>query len=195
MPIELDRVFFDMETYSPGERPQFTDKIIAIGITDLDGKLTLTKEWEESEKQILEGAYQRFINLSQIKNPRRKFIGYNILGFDLPLFISRALALGIDNIESLCAVIYRLEIVDLMQCLLPYNSFRYSGLNANKVSNVFGLSPIQHSSKDLYKFYEAKNYSAIEQHLESDMEFNSGLYQKMCTLAPWEISSKIKTLR
>lgn len=194
MPIELDRIFFDMETYSPGDRLQFTDKIVAIGITELDGKLTLIKEWEGSEKQILAESYQRFKNLSQTR-PRRKLIGYNILGFDLPLFISRVLAFGIDKIEGLCDVLYSLEVVDLMQCLLPYNKFRYAGLNANNVSRVFDLPPIIHSGKDVHRFYEAKDYDAIEEHLTSDIEFNRGLYQRMCTWAPWEIHKKMSTLR
>jgi len=60
--------YFDIETYSPGEKPNpETDKIITIQFQRIDlktgkprEKLEILKEWESSEKQIVTEFFNRF---------------------------------------------------------------------------------------------------------------------------------------
>jgi len=85
----MTRLFLDVETYSPGPKPTYDDRIIAIAYKQEGGPVTVLKEWESDEKQIL----TRF--LEEIKRiDRLSIIGHNILRFDLPLMINRASAHG-----------------------------------------------------------------------------------------------------
>ena len=60
--------YFDIETYSPGERPNpETDKIITIQFQRIDlrtgepkGELIILKEWESSEKEIVIQFFNQF---------------------------------------------------------------------------------------------------------------------------------------
>jgi len=85
--------YFDIETYSPGERPNPTeDKIITIQYQRLsrDGKplepLTILTEWElGSEKALLEAFQKVFLT----ENPFDFVpIGINLYGFDLLALVS-----------------------------------------------------------------------------------------------------------
>jgi len=83
----MTRFFLDIETYSPGPRPTYDDRIIAIAYKQEDGLVTVLKEWESDEKQIL----TRF--LEEIKRiDWLNIIGRNILRFDIRLIINRASA-------------------------------------------------------------------------------------------------------
>jgi len=60
--------YFDIETYSPGERPNpEKDKIIVIQYQKIDlrsgeprGDLIILKEWESSEKEIVTQFFNQF---------------------------------------------------------------------------------------------------------------------------------------
>lgn len=62
--------YFDIETYSPGEKPNpEKDKIISIQFQRIDlrtgkpnGELVILKEWESSEEEIVEKFYSRFFD-------------------------------------------------------------------------------------------------------------------------------------
>jgi len=190
MSIEFDRVYFDIETYSPGERPQFTNTIIAVGLTELDGRLTLLRSWQKTEKEVLDEFYGRLKNLVEMR-PRRRLVGHNVLGFDLPLFIARAQAYELDKTEDIIEVVYRQEVIDLLQCLLPYNGFRYKGLNAERLSRIFDLTPIEYTGKDISKLYENKDYEAIEKHLTSDLKFIIDLHEKLAKISANELRAKL----
>lgn len=194
MSIEFDSIYFDLESYSPGNRPHFIDTIIIIGYTQVDGRLILLKSWEKTEKVVLDEFYQ-YLKYMAGTRPRRKLIGHNILGFDIPLFVSRATEYKIDKIEVLFDVVSSLEIVDLLQCLLPYNRFYCRGLNADNLSRIFNLSPIIYSGKDISRLYENKEFGAIEEHLQSDIEFNQSLSAILRTVPAKELSMKLAGLR
>jgi len=92
----VTRLFFDIETYSPGPKPTYDDRIIAIAYKPEGGPVTVLKEWESDEKQIL----TRF--LEEIKRiDRLNIIGHNILRFDIPLIINSALAHDITSTGDL----------------------------------------------------------------------------------------------
>lgn len=64
----MTEYYFDIETYSPGEKPSpEEDKIITIQFQPIDlrtgipkGELIILKEWESSEKQIVTEFFNRF---------------------------------------------------------------------------------------------------------------------------------------
>jgi DNA polymerase elongation subunit (family B) len=69
----MTRVFLDIETYSPGPRPTYNDKIIAIAYKQESSPITVLKEWESDEKQILN---QFLEEMQRIDRP--SIIGHNI---------------------------------------------------------------------------------------------------------------------
>ena len=70
-------------------------------------------------------------------------------------------------------------VIDLRQCLLPFNSYRFKGLSADKVAKKFGLDPPRHSNKSIKNFYENEEYEMIEEHSLSDMSLLSNLSWNM----------------
>jgi hypothetical protein len=42
----VTRLFLDVEIYSPGPKPTYDDRIIAIAYEQEDGPVTVLKEWE-----------------------------------------------------------------------------------------------------------------------------------------------------
>ena len=82
--------YLDVETYSPGEEPRFTDKIILICYKEeLDGSAFLMlKEWEEDEKAVLTKFYSVLRRELELKGVVT-LIGWNIVRFDIPLLTYR----------------------------------------------------------------------------------------------------------
>jgi DNA polymerase elongation subunit (family B) len=112
----VTRIFLDVETYSPGPRPTYDDRIIAIAYKPEGGPVTVLKEWESDEKKIL----TRF--LEEIKRiDRLNIIGHNILRFDIPLIISRASAHGIAPTGDLMRLLLDPYPIDTIQAQLLAN--------------------------------------------------------------------------
>jgi DNA polymerase elongation subunit (family B) len=112
----VTRIFLDVETYSPGPKPAYDDRIIAIAYKPAGGPITVLKEWESDEKQIL----TRFIE--EIKRiDRLNIIGHNILRFDVPLIINRASAHGIAPTGDLMRLLLDPHPIDTIQAQLLAN--------------------------------------------------------------------------
>ena len=127
----MTRLFLDVETYSPGPRPTYDDRIIAIAYKQEGGPVTVLKEWESDEKQIL----TRF--LEEIKRiDRLNIIGHNILRFDLPLIINRASAHGIAPTGDLMHLLLDPYTIDTIQAQLPANNFYFKGLGLRDCVNA-----------------------------------------------------------
>jgi DNA polymerase elongation subunit (family B) len=112
----VTRIFLDVETYSPGPRPTYDDRIIAIAYKPEGGYVTVLKEWESGEKKIL----TRF--LEEIKRiDRLNIIDHNILRFDLPLIINRASTHGIATTGELTRLLLDPHLIDTIQAQLLAN--------------------------------------------------------------------------
>lgn len=79
------QIFFDIETYSPDDSgPRLCDKVISIAYKIGDSDVTVLKEWELGEREVL----TRFLDVIQSQY-RPNLIGHNILRFDIPVARAR----------------------------------------------------------------------------------------------------------
>jgi DNA polymerase elongation subunit (family B) len=175
--------YLDIETYSPGKEPMFSDKAILIYYKEeLGGDVVLKlKEWEEGEKSILSKFYDMLRKRLALK---RTFtlIGWNIIRFDIPFLTYRLFFHKIDNLDNILEIFRRAYWRDLRQCLLPFNSYRFKGLNEEDVAKRLDISPSKYSNRAIKTFYEKHEYKKIEEHAMSEMRFLSALSWKMRNL-------------
>jgi len=160
----MTRLFFDIETYSPGPKPTYDDRIIAIAYKPEGGPVTVLKEWESDEKQIL----TRF--LEEIKRiDRLNIIGHNILRFDLPLIINRASAHGIAPTGDLMRLLLDSYPIDTIQAQLPANNFYFKGLGLRDCVQRLGIPSDTCPSSEIITHYEAGNYAEIIERVTGDV--------------------------
>lgn len=169
-------VYFDIETHSPGVEPSFDDKVILICMR-VNGD-TLLREWESSEEDILSDFYWNYL-MRWIKKETTIFIGWNITRFDIPVLTYRLYVHKIDNLKNILEAFRIAYWMDLRQCLLPFNRFRFKGLGEEKVAEKLKIRKPVHSNKDIRTFYETRNFKAIEEHILSEMVFLSDLFRKL----------------
>lgn len=170
-------LYFDIETFSEDGFRSDGTKVIAIQYRDFDGNTRLLKEWESSEKDILE----RF--LSDLKMMRKGdfliLVGHNILRFDVPTLVRRMVANGIDGHGNLEDFFYGIAMVDTLQCMLPFNGMRFKGLNTEEVSKRLAISEPRRRNTEVDSFYRQREFGKIEAHAVADLDFVQDLYWKL----------------
>ena len=160
----MTRLFLDVETYSPGPKPTYDDRIIAIAYKPEGSDVTVLKEWESDEKQIL----TRF--LEEIKRiDRLSIIGHNILRFDLPLIINRASAHGIAPTGDLMRLLLDTYTIDTIQAQLPANNFYFKGLGLAECAKRIGAETRTCPGSEIKTRYDEGDYTAITEHVREDV--------------------------
>jgi len=171
MSVRVYRLYFDIETYTREGRPQLTDKVITIAFKGLGTRPRVLMEWKTGEKAILEEFFGH-VKSQYEQHIITELVGFNILRFDLPFLVARAIHHKIDSLENLFEIVIRNPFtIDLIQCLLPYNNFRFTGLSVSNIGIRLGIPFSQYPSEDIAKFYENKEYKKIEEHVISDVLF------------------------
>jgi len=184
---EMVFIFLDIETFAENEFKLSNSKIIAIQYNDsVTKELIILKEWIDNEKIILEKFYRYLKEFIQKEEPIT-IIGYNLLRFDIPLLIHRIAYNQIESYEVLLDVFHSIFVIDLLQCLLPFNNVRFKGLNSANLAERFEISMPVYRGKDINEFYLKKQYSKIEEHIVADIDFTRELY--------WIIKDKEKMKR
>ena len=170
----MGNYYFDIET--TGLDPK-KDKIITIQYQELDrnsgkaiGDLTILKEWESSEKAIVE----KFIKDSKISgNYDFDFIptGYN-LGFEHNFFKERTPLLSINPLDILSK-----PFIDLRSIGVLMNKGEFKGSGLDKITGK------ETDGKLIPEWYRNKEYSRIVRYVENEaksfIEFNAWLYKEM----------------
>jgi len=169
----MAQYYFDIET--TGLNPK-TYKIISIQIQELDrntgekrGELIILKEWESSEKEILE----RFIEGSGIFEYPFNFIpvGYN-LGFEHNFLIERTRANNLPEINILNNPFVDLRSIGV---LMNKGEFKGSGLDY--------ITGKKSDGSVLPEWYKNKEFDKILDYVKSEadefIKLNVWLYQKM----------------
>jgi hypothetical protein len=160
----MTRLFLDIETYSPGHRPTYDDKVIAIAYKQEGSPVTVLKEWESSEKQIL----TRFLEeIQKIDHPN--IIGHNILRFDLPLIINRATSHSIAPTSDLMHLLLDPYTIDTIQAQLPANNFYFKGLGLAECAKRIGTETRTCSGSEIKTRYDEGDYAAITDHITEDV--------------------------
>ena len=169
--------YFDIET--TGLNPK-EDKILTIQYQELDrstgepvGELTILKEWESSEKEILEA----FISKTNILGDYDfSFVpvGYN-LGFEHDFIKTRSELNGLPSLDIL-----HCPFIDLRAIGILMNAGQFKGSGLSDLTNKKGCG-IQ-----IPVWYENKEYDQITDYIKNETEefikFNMWLYKKMPSL-------------
>jgi DNA polymerase elongation subunit (family B) len=168
--------YFDIETYSKTKDPDFNnDEIIAITYQQIDsrtgdvkGKLNILKSWESSEKEIL----QRFYPIFNVEN-KWDFvpIGYN-LSFDFTSLIYRWRKMDIKvNGKSLLSLFAQRAYIDIEPVVIIFNHGRFEGAKLEKFAGK------RYSGSKIREWYEKKDYPAIQDYIEDEIDRFLKLYQ------------------
>ncbi len=167
--------YFDIETYSPNEKPDpQTDKILTIQFQKIDlktgeplGKLQILKEWDEGEEEMLKFLYKWFFQ----RNPWQFVpVGFN-LNFEWKFLSSKFQQYGIDNKE-------------IRNFVEEYPQIDLKVLAVLKQRTFIGasLSSISDKKDDGYvikEYYEAKEYDKIIEYVEDESKSFIELYKKI----------------
>jgi len=176
-------LYLDIETLGTSIK----DKIIAIGVSTVNGVRKIWKEWELGEKSVVEQFYEFLESL----NPKEQtvwVIGFNILKFDIPLLIHKAMEFNMD-VAKCFELWHDCFIEDERLVLLPLNDFRFGCLSAENVYKAIKgvlrkeiergevrIREIKHNSNEIPKFYGEGRYDEIIEHLSSDLDFLEDLH-------------------
>lgn len=171
-------LYLDIETNSKESRSIHDAKVISIQYRDGDGNTTVLKEWLSSEKAILKEFYEHLLMLR--KTGSITIVGHNMLRFDIPMLIHRMVLRKIDTHQNLLDLFHSDVFgYDTLQCLTPFNNFRFKGLNAQDLSSRLGIRPPKHDSGQIPDFYRKGKYKEIEEHVLADLDFTEDLWKKI----------------
>lgn len=169
----MGNFYFDLET--TGLDPE-NCKIITIQYQELDragkpiGKLTILKEWESSEKKILE----KFISETRISDPYPfSFVpvGFN-LGFEHNFIRTRTVKNGLPQVDILSK-----PFIDLKSIGVLMNNGEFKGCGLDKLTGKQGKGsqvPIWYANK---QFDQIIKYIEVE--AQEFLRLNSWLCKKM----------------
>jgi hypothetical protein len=133
---------------------------------------------EADEKAILTRFWAQFL-----AHKRPTLIGFNCIGYDLPLMVRRSLYLGVKT-PPLQIGKYRHDgIVDLMLSLSFDGLQKYRGLSF--YTNRFGIDvPDESTGKDVAGLVAAGDWQAVTAHCRADVLRTAALARRMGVLSP-----------
>lgn len=143
---------------------------------------TFLKEWESSEKEILTKFYEVIKEMREKHKERKcipKFIGFNILGFDLPYLFGRMVVNEIDTPDVLHDLLFRKPIkIDLMNVssVLSDKVPKYNEilpLRQNQANEYFNIPQKTGTGGNLTNFYLAKQYDEIIRYVKEEFTFEA----------------------
>ncbi len=183
------KIFFDIETCSPNASgPRVCDKVINIAYKIGDSDVTVLKEWELGEREVL----TRFLDVIQSQD-RPNIIGHNILRFDIPVIVCRSLENGLGRLEEIYSVFRETYGIDLIQCLLPSNRMYFRGLGLAACAERLGIPMASEEGSSIQELYERGEYEKIVHHNIEDVLDTESLYYHLmnCDFNPFNEGSEI----
>lgn len=174
----MTEYYFDIETYSPGEKPNpETDKIITIQFQRIDlrtgepkEELIILKEWESSEKEIVTQLFNRFFRDGLIIWDFVP-VGFN-LNFEWEFLISKFEKYLGKRLTSK-DLHYKIPHLDLKPIIVLLNDGNFVGAKLDRFSNK------PHDGKKVKEWYEKKQYDKIEQYIRDETKAFLGFYKKI----------------
>ena len=171
----MEAHFFDLETYSSGDRPDpETDTIITVQFQKFDlntgeplGRLQILKQWELGEEEMLRMLHKWFFS----SNPWRFIpVGFN-LNFEWRFLVAKFQQYGIDN-RSVSDFFETYPQLDLkVFAVIKQGSFK--GASLSSISNK------QEDGEVIKELYEDKNYQGLVEYVEQEAESFLDLYKKI----------------
>ena len=176
--VSLPEYYFDIETYSPGDNPNpEKDKVITIQYQKINlktgkpkGKLTILKEWESSEKEIVTQFYDEFF-----RDEKSVWdfvaVGYN-LNFEWEFLISK-FDKYIGKKFTSRDIHYKRPYLDLKPIVVLLNGGKFKGSSLDKFTNK------TYDGTVIKKWYETHQYTQIEKYIEDETEAYLEFLQKI----------------
>jgi hypothetical protein len=159
--------YFDIETYSPGERPDpENDKIITVQFQSVDirtgkpiGELTILKEWESSENAIVKELFDKFF-----KDGSNVWdfvpVGFN-LNFEWE-FLRSKFKKHLGKIMSSRELHYRIPHIDIKPIVVLLNNGNFAGAKLNRFAGKVGDGSV------ISTLYESGKYDEIEKYIRNE---------------------------
>lgn len=170
--------YFDIETYTRAEKPNpDTDKIITIQFQRIDSKsgkpiedLTILKEWDSSEKEIVTKFFDLFFSQ---KSGIWDFVpvGFN-LNFDFEFLISK-FKKHLDVKLTSRDLHYERPHLDLKPIIVLLNDGEFVGATLDRFTSK------QHNGKEIKEWYQNKQFDRIEQYVKNEAKSFLEFYRKV----------------
>jgi len=150
-------------------------RIVCLGIDDGSGPLCATATNEDEERELLIAFWLRLTG----PKVRPTLVGFNCLGFDLPLLLRRSLYLDVKAPKLQMGKYRHDGIEDLMLALSFDGALRYRGLGF--YARRFGLDvPVDaNSGSDVAALVRDGNYDAVAAHGRCDIGTTMALARRM----------------
>ncbi len=170
--------YFDIETYSPGERPDpDTDKIITIQLQRIDlrtgkpiGELKILREWESSEKEIVTELYNTFFKDGQSV---WDFVAVGMnLNFEWEFLISKFNKYFGKKILSR-DLHYNRPHIDIKPIIVLLNNGSFKDAKLDKFTKK------SHDGKVIKPMYENKEWDNIDNYIKEETEAFLEFFQKI----------------
>ncbi len=176
--LSMGEYYFDIETYSPGERPNpDTDKIISIQYQRIDLKtgkprsdLNILKEWESSEEQIVTEFYNMFFR-DGLSVWNFIPVGYSLV-FEYEFLISKFEKYLNKKLTSR-ELHYSRPSLDLKPLVVLMNNSEFKGARLDKFTDK------QYDGKKIRTMYENQEYEGIERYIQDEALSFLKLLQKI----------------
>lgn len=171
----MEANYFDIETYSPGDKPDpKTDKIISIQFQKVNletgekiGNLQILKEWEDSEEEIVKFIYKWFFK----RNPWGFIpLGFN-LNFEWKFLCEKFKQYNLGNLE-LGDFVENMPQIDL-KVLAVIKKGTFIGASLSSISNKVDDGHV------IKEFYENKEFDKIIDYIEKETDSFIELYKKI----------------
>lgn len=176
--VKMAEYYFDIETYSPGEKPNpETDKIITIQFQRIDLKtgkpreeLTILKEWESSEKQIVTAFFSKFLT-DGLSVWNFIPVGYN-LNFEWEFLISK-FEKHLGKKLASKDLHYKIPHLDLKPIVVLLNDGNFVGAKLDNFTNKL------QEGKAIKEYYENKQFDNIEAYIKNEADSFLEFLQKI----------------
>ena len=167
--------------YTMGALNPFDGKVTLITYQINDGPINRLKEWESSEKEILNRFYHLVGDLNKYRSvdDHLRIIGHNVLNFDINFLYTRMTQLFPENVKWIYQwLIRKPEIIDLLQLHLPLNNLQTRGLKHNVLAHAYGMNLKTTMGTDVIFNYYNKDYDKILQYSTEEFSYPQ-IYNKI----------------
>ena len=156
-------------------------RIVCVGFSDGNTTLVAVCKDEDDEASALT-AFWRKVAVPASISDRPTLVGFNCVGFDLPLMLRRSLYLGVKA-PRLQVGKYRHDgIEDLMLTLSFDGALRYRGLDFWRRRLALDVPPDPHTGGNIAGLVADGNWSAVADHCRSDVNTTAALARRMGVL-------------
>ena len=166
--IEAEEAKFWAEKLEKAALNPMTAEIVAIGYQDKDGAIIGEGI---PEANLLGEFWRQFEKVEYATGANTRIVGWNLLGFDIPMMVQRSRIIGVDVPSTVMNGRYWHNcLIDLMQVWVCYCHGKYESLE--RVAKALGVrQPREHNieGQNFYKHLIDDKENAI-QYLRDDLQ-------------------------